>query len=184
MCGGGGKKAGEDEEESIVIMMMERIAGDNSMQNDPKQLVDDEWWNEDWRGNASPKGLHHLPSKNEQNQSRMNYQARTSAPFPRGEDGALIATQHAIYECVVFLAARCDGAQDQDGVGFNARDTGFGKGIASKPETFWTPKMYSAAQSMLVKYTNQLRKAEEDGELRRETEKAAFTMDLIPKIGG
>tara|TARA_R110000822_G_scaffold25937_17_gene78527 strand:- start:9533 stop:11593 length:2061 start_codon:yes stop_codon:yes gene_type:complete len=60
----------------------------------------------------------------------------------------------SILEQVQFIASRCDGANAQDGQGFNGMDTGFGKSMAeletmSNRQAFYTEKM-------LKKYHGQL----------------------------
>ena len=39
-------------------------------------------------------------------------------------------TKEAIHAAVASIAARCDGADTQDGIGFNGSDTKFGKRAA------------------------------------------------------
>jgi SWI/SNF-related matrix-associated actin-dependent regulator 1 of chromatin subfamily A len=59
-----------------------------------------------------------------------------------------------VIEAVRTIAGVCDGAHDEDGVGFNGRDTAFGKAIAATPDEKWTPKMIWAAHKMLRTYKN------------------------------
>jgi SNF2 family DNA or RNA helicase len=65
-------------------------------------------------------------------------------------------TTQTIQNAVRALAARCDGAATQDGMGFNGRDTSFGKSLAAIPGDFWTLKQLQAAERMLKTYRNQL----------------------------
>jgi len=60
----------------------------------------------------------------------------------------------AMKACAVFLAARCDGAKDLDGQGYNGLDSRFGKSIAE--QLTWTPAVQHAAKKMLRKYREQL----------------------------
>jgi SWI/SNF-related matrix-associated actin-dependent regulator 1 of chromatin subfamily A len=50
------------------------------------------------------------------------------------------------------LSAVCDGAHDEDGMGFNGRDSGFGKSLAAR--AFLTDSMTRAAIKMLRTYRN------------------------------
>ena len=43
-----------------------------------------------------------------------------------------------VYQGIVAVAAHCDGARTEDGVGFNGQDTHFGRRIASVPFSEWT----------------------------------------------
>ena len=60
----------------------------------------------------------------------------------------------AMKACAVFLAARCDGAKDLDGQGYNGLDSRFGKSISE--QLIWTPAVQHAAKKMLRKYREQL----------------------------
>jgi hypothetical protein len=60
----------------------------------------------------------------------------------------------AMKTCAVFLAARCDGAKDIDGQGYNGLDSNFGKSISG--QLIWTPAIQHAAKKMLKKYREQL----------------------------
>jgi SWI/SNF-related matrix-associated actin-dependent regulator of chromatin subfamily A-like protein 1 len=57
-----------------------------------------------------------------------------------------------------FLAARCDGAFEQDGMGFNKIDSSFGKQLAQLPTL--TYRQLEVALRMLVKYKRQLGRSE------------------------
>jgi superfamily II DNA or RNA helicase len=54
------------------------------------------------------------------------------------------------------LAARCDGAKQLDGVGFDGKDSPFGKRLAMIPAGQWTPEMCWDAWQMLGNYKTQL----------------------------
>lgn len=58
----------------------------------------------------------------------------------------------AIHECLRHLASRCDGAREEDDMGFNGLDSRFGKALAARHEL--TDKMATAAEKMLTKYKN------------------------------
>lgn len=62
--------------------------------------------------------------------------------------------EQAVLRGLRMLAASCDGAQDQDGCGFNKRDTNFGKILAGK--TSLTDKMFKIGQKMIRLYHRQL----------------------------
>lgn len=64
----------------------------------------------------------------------------------------------SVHQAVREIAARCDGAQTEDGVGFSGQDTKFGKRLAVIPDSDWTPAMVSEAHRMLAKYRGQLAK--------------------------
>lgn len=61
-----------------------------------------------------------------------------------------------VQQAVRAIAATCDGAWTEDGVGFNGRDTGFGKSLAGVPDELWTPKMLHSAWRMVRTYRGQL----------------------------
>jgi hypothetical protein len=67
-----------------------------------------------------------------------------------------IATVHAQLR---YLAARCDGAVAEDGMGYNGLDSAFGKELAARPEL--SPRQALAARKMLVKYRGQLERMPE-----------------------
>lgn len=62
----------------------------------------------------------------------------------------------SIQQAVRAIAARCDGARDQDGMGFNGRDTSFGKSLAAIPHDDWSPRQLECAYQMLRTYRTQL----------------------------
>ncbi len=57
---------------------------------------------------------------------------------------------------VQLLAGVCDGAHQQDGVGFNGADTSFGHTMAGIPQDRWTDRQYQAVYNMVRKYRGQL----------------------------
>jgi len=61
-----------------------------------------------------------------------------------------------LWEAVSLIAANCDGAEAQDGVGFNGSDTKFGQRCADTLPENWTDAMASECYKMLKKYSNQL----------------------------
>jgi len=63
-------------------------------------------------------------------------------------------TVDAMKACASFLAARCDGAIEDDGQGYNGLDSRFGKSISE--QLTWTPAVQHAAKKMLRKYREQL----------------------------
>ena len=65
-------------------------------------------------------------------------------------------TKEAIHAAVSSIAARCDGANTEDGIGFNGSDTKFGRRAAMLPPEDWTDGITWAAYKMLVKYQGQL----------------------------
>lgn len=61
-----------------------------------------------------------------------------------------------VANAVRTIAADCDHAHDDDGIGFNASDTWLGHALADLPDTQWTDTDRRAAWEMLAKYTHQL----------------------------
>jgi superfamily II DNA or RNA helicase len=61
-----------------------------------------------------------------------------------------------VHGAVKAIAARCDGAFAEDGVGFNGTDTAFGKMIADLPVTAVADEALAGAYQMLKKYRRQL----------------------------
>ena len=59
-----------------------------------------------------------------------------------------------ILSALQFLSARCDGAHELDGQGFNGMDSDFGKSLALNADL--TPRQAAAALKMLRKYRKQL----------------------------
>ena len=67
-----------------------------------------------------------------------------------------MSTDHLLYKSVVALAEVDDGAQSQDGIGYNGSDTKFGNALALIPPEAWTPEVALEAYGMLGKYKAQL----------------------------
>lgn len=65
-------------------------------------------------------------------------------------------TYELLSAAVREIAVRCDGAEAQDGVGFNGTDSHFGKAIAGLPHAAWTDGLARQAWEMLRKYKGQL----------------------------
>ena len=63
-----------------------------------------------------------------------------------------------IHNAVMFIADNCDGAESQDGVGFNGSDTKFGNRAAEMEPEEWSDAMCWEAYQMLAKYGTQLAK--------------------------
>lgn len=84
----------------------------------------------------------------------------------------------SIQEAVRYLAARCDGAVEIDGVGFNKIDAGFGRSLAQ--QQYWTEKQLDAAIKMARKYKNQLAKAGFDVEVLFNKEKQLTNNERRP----
>lgn len=61
-----------------------------------------------------------------------------------------------VYAGIVAVAARCDGAVEDDGVGFNGQDTKFGRRIASVPFEEWTPAVKLEAARIASRYRTQI----------------------------
>lgn len=72
------------------------------------------------------------------------------AALPREEQYALV------YAGITSVAAVCDGAVQQDGVGFNGQDTKFGKRIASVPFEMWTDDVKEEAARIALTYKAQI----------------------------
>ena len=60
----------------------------------------------------------------------------------------------AIHNGLKYLAAHCDGALAEDGMGFNKIDTRVGKSLAACPQL--TPKQAALGQKLCIKYRGQL----------------------------
>lgn len=60
----------------------------------------------------------------------------------------------AVHEALAFLAAHCDGARTQDGMGFNRHDAAFGRQLSLVSEL--TDRQFFAAQKLIRKYRGQL----------------------------
>ena len=77
------------------------------------------------------------------------------------QNGNEITTASAIemvFNCILFLAGRCNGASSYDGAGFSKFDVEMGHSFASKIEQGYnfTPRMLAAAHRLCVKYRKQL----------------------------
>lgn len=62
----------------------------------------------------------------------------------------------ALHHAISLLASACDGAREQDGVGFNSLDTKFGKRIAAIAPEHWTDEIATDASAILPIYRKQL----------------------------
>jgi superfamily II DNA/RNA helicase len=60
-----------------------------------------------------------------------------------------------IHMALIYLSDRCDGAQAEDGQGFNKFDTRLGKELAARDEL--TPKQAAMGRKLVIKYGGQLR---------------------------
>lgn len=69
-------------------------------------------------------------------------------------DSMTVAQIHAVHEGLKSLACVCDGAVEEDGVGFNGADTRVGRALALMDEL--TPLMAAYAREMLQKYSGQI----------------------------
>lgn len=71
-------------------------------------------------------------------------------------------TEQELFNAIVYLAERCDGANAEDGKGFNKADSFFGKSLASqiKAKKFETgclsPKQVKAGAMMVKTYSRQI----------------------------
>jgi hypothetical protein len=61
-----------------------------------------------------------------------------------------------VYAGIWAVAANCDGAREQDGVGFNGQDTKFGKRIASVDYDMWTDDVKVEAARIALTYKAQI----------------------------
>jgi hypothetical protein len=61
-----------------------------------------------------------------------------------------------VYQGICAVAAHCDGATTQDGVGFNGQDTHFGRRIASVPFDQWTDDVKAEAARIANTYQVQI----------------------------
>lgn len=73
---------------------------------------------------------------------------------PRDDFGAIC---YRLQGACQYLSARCDGAQSEDGQGFNKNDTNFGHSLANHPYDRWSQNQAHWAQKMLKKYRVQLK---------------------------
>ena len=76
------------------------------------------------------------------------YKGKKLKPMP--EDVVL-----AMKKCISHLSDRCDGANQEDGKGFNSFDSGFGNSINNVDK--WTLPIQHAVKKMLKKYKGQLK---------------------------
>lgn len=67
--------------------------------------------------------------------------------------------RYAIHRALGIIAGQCDGARDDDGVGFNGIDTHAGRQWAAMPAELWDDDLTLAAWDMLRKYRRQLANA-------------------------
>lgn len=79
---------------------------------------------------------------------KVKVEAQAEVPKFSDEEKALILSM------LRYLSARCDGALQEDGQGFNGVDSGFGKDLARRE--FLTDRQAAAARKMLRKYRGQL----------------------------
>ena len=79
-----------------------------------------------------------------------------TAPSNRADPSPRLAASvvAAIHANLRTLAGVCDGARDQDGMGYNGLDSAFGKSLAARPTL--TDRQALAARKMLAKYKGQL----------------------------
>jgi hypothetical protein len=61
-----------------------------------------------------------------------------------------------VYAGIQAVAAQCDGAMSDDGVGFNGQDTLFGKRIAAQPFDQWSPAIILEAARIASTYRKQI----------------------------
>jgi hypothetical protein len=61
-----------------------------------------------------------------------------------------------VYQGICAVAARCDGAIEEDGVGFNGQDTKFGRRIAAVSFDAWTPDVREEAARIANTYQKQI----------------------------
>jgi SNF2 family DNA or RNA helicase len=62
--------------------------------------------------------------------------------------------EETVYLLTKYLAGRCDGARQQDGVGFNKLHADFGHRLAEIPFEYWSPRQLWSARKMLQTYKN------------------------------
>lgn len=61
-----------------------------------------------------------------------------------------------VYQGICSVASHCDGAQSDDGVGFNGQDTHFGRRVASVPFDQWTDDVKAEAARIALTYKVQI----------------------------
>ena len=71
-------------------------------------------------------------------------------------DTATKSRNAALWNAISLLASACDGARQQDGVGFNSLDSKFGKRIAAIDPGDWTEEIATDASAILPIYRVQL----------------------------
>lgn len=76
--------------------------------------------------------------------------AAVKAAAEAARPAMLQSRKDAIHTALRFLSARCDGAREEDGVGFNGRDTDFGKSLAHQATL--SDRQAHAAAKMLITY--------------------------------
>jgi len=69
-----------------------------------------------------------------------------------------LKTKKALHEAVSAIASKCDGANSQDGVGFNGSDTKFGLRASLITPDMWTDDISWEVYTMLQTYKGQLEK--------------------------
>jgi len=77
-----------------------------------------------------------------------------SETIQRLDNNITPALRNAVSKGLKYLAAKCDGAFRQDGVGFSKFDANFGHRLAAKPSL--TPRELAAGRSLLRRYAAQL----------------------------
>lgn len=100
-------------------------------------------------------------SPEERSQQRRNARAAERAEERAAERGYAAAAEHitpaqiqAVHAGLRALSEVCDGAKEEDGMGFNGCDTRVGKALAGLDEI--SPLMAAYAREMLRKYVGQL----------------------------
>lgn len=68
------------------------------------------------------------------------------------------AQEHLVYQAICAVAAHCDGAHAQDGIGFSGQDTAFGRRIAAIAFEAWTPQIRTEAARIISTYAAQVRR--------------------------
>jgi hypothetical protein len=61
----------------------------------------------------------------------------------------------AVHTVIVAVASVCDGAQSKDFQGFNGVDTHYGRRIAARPYSEWTPEIKAECAHIVLKYREQ-----------------------------
>ena len=69
-----------------------------------------------------------------------------------------LETKKALHRAVTAIASQCDGANSQDGVGFNGADTKFGQRASLITPDMWTDDISWEVYNMLQTYKGQLQK--------------------------